>query len=177
VLEALLAVVLFTMAFLPLMRLYSGQGLGQQRAVRDFMAVTNVAEKVLNRIDHQMEKKLYNPLVGPGRETLQDMILLKAGSETSPLGFIAPSFHDESGKRALKYIPTYSCTVQFKPLAVTTNAVPADQRNNNPKLLADTLAEINRRAGVILLESAWEDTGRLKHNVNLVHIRAFKPEF
>lgn len=53
--EVLLAVVLFAMAFLPIMRLFSGTGLSQQRMIRDYPIALNIAERVLNTIENEIK--------------------------------------------------------------------------------------------------------------------------
>ncbi|NLI77319.1 MAG: hypothetical protein GX442_12865 [Candidatus Riflebacteria bacterium] len=172
--EALVAVMLFTIICLPLYRLYFETVLGQQRMIRDFLAISNVSEKILNRVDHQVER-LKRPLKPAAKEvTAQILIGLE---ERGDWAFLGQSFADESGAKAVKYIPVLKSDVAFKTFKLEASAIPSDQRNNNPKLLQEVLDTINRRAGMMTVETQWSDTDQMKHGFQMQYIRALEPEY
>ncbi len=172
--EALVAVMLFTITCLPLYRLYFETVLGQQRMIRDFLAISNVSEKILNRVDHQVER-LKRPLKPAAKEvTAQILIGLE---ERGDWAFLGQAFADESGALAVKYIPVLKSEVAFKTFKLDASAIPSDQRGNNPKLLQEVLDTINRRAGMMTVETQWSDTDQRKHGFQMQYIRALEPEY
>jgi len=172
--EALVAVMLFTLMCLPLYRLYFQQGLSQQRMIRDFLAVTNVSEKVLNRIDHQLER-VRRPLIPLQKEVTAEILI--GMQEEGDWSFLGQAFNDDSGRMAFKYIPAIKSEVEFRGFSLDPSAISADQRNNNPKLLQEVLETINRRGQLVTVDATWQDSGQLRHDFRLKYIRTLKPEF
>ncbi len=54
--EVMMAVVIFVLGFIPLMRLFSESGLSQQRMLRDFPVTLSIAERVLMTIENEIEE-------------------------------------------------------------------------------------------------------------------------
>ncbi len=170
----MLAVVLFAIVCLPLYRLYFETVVGQQRLIRDFLAMSNLSEKVINRVDHQVER-LKRPLDPPAKEvTAQILIGLE---ERGDWAFLGQAFNDESGAMAARYIPVLKSDVAFQKFTLSPSAVPSDHRGNNPKLLQEVIETVNRRSGAIVVETRWSDTGQLRHGFQLRYIRALEPEY
>jgi len=172
--EALVAVLLFAVICFPLYKLYFQTGLGQQRMVRDFLAVTNVSEKILNRIDHQLEKtkKALDPL---GKDVTAEVLL--GLQESGDWSFLGQAFADDTGRLAIRYIPVIKSEVEFRGFSLDDSAVPSDHRTNNPQLLKAVLDSINKRSLLETVDSRWLDTEQLKHGFKLNYIRTLKPEF
>lgn len=172
--ELLVAIMLFTFICFPLFRLYFQTGLGQQRMIRDFLAVTNVSEKVLNRIDHHLER-VKRPLDPPEKEvTAQILIGLE---EAGDWAFLGQAFGDDSGRLAVRFIPTIKSEVELGRFTLTADAIPSDQRGNNPKLLKEVLESVNKRSQLMTVDARWLDTEKLKHQFTLKYIRTLVPEF
>ncbi|HNV71796.1 MAG TPA: prepilin-type N-terminal cleavage/methylation domain-containing protein, partial [Candidatus Ozemobacteraceae bacterium] len=89
--EVLMAIMVFSIACLPLYQLYFKTGISQQRMIRDFIAVTNVAEKIVNRIDHQLEKK--PKLLSPMQKDVTPQILVGMEDEED-WNFLGKAFAD-----------------------------------------------------------------------------------
>lgn len=172
--EALMAVMIFTLMCLPMYRLYFQQGLSQQRMIRDFLAVTNVSEKVLNRIDHQLER-LHRPLIPLQKEVTAEIMI--GMQEEGDWSFLGQAFTDDSGRLAFKYIPAIKSEVEFRGFSLEPSAISADQRNNNPKLLKEVLESINKRGQLVSVDSTWQDTGQIRHDFKLRYVRTLKSEF
>ncbi len=172
--EVLMAIMVFSIACLPLYQLYFKTGISQQRMIRDFICVTNVAEKIVNRIDHQLEKK--PKLLSPMQKDVTPQVLVGMQDEQD-WNFLGQSFADDSGRQTLKFIPVIKTEAEFRGFSIDADAIPADQRNNNPALLKEVLETINKRSLALSVQSRWVDQGQMKHEFRLFHIRALKPEF
>ncbi len=172
--EVLVAILIFSIMCLPLYQLYFQQGLGQQRMIRDFLAMANLAEKVLNRVDHQLEK-VKRPL-DPLHKEVTAQILIGI-EESGDYEFLGQAFNDDSGRIATKFIPAMTSEVEFRGFAIEPAAITADQRNNNPKLLQEVLESINKRSQMITVQTRWLDQVEKKHAFGLKYIRTLRPEY
>lgn len=172
--EILMAVMVFSIMCLPLYQLYFQQGLGQQRMIRDYLAMTNLAEKVLNRTDHHLDK-LKRPL-SPLHKEVTAQILLGV-EEAGDWEFLGQAFNDDSGRMALKYIPAMKSHVEFRGFALDASAVTADQRNANPKVLKAVLDSINQRSQMVAVQVRWVDQVDQSHTYQLKYIRTLRPDY
>ncbi len=166
--EALVAVLLFSVLSLPLYRLYFQTGIGQQRMIRDFLAVSNVSEKVLNRVDHQLDRvqRPFSPL----KKEVTPQILIGL-EEEGDWSFLGQAFNDDSGRLSTKYIPAIKSEVEFRGFLIDSSAIPADQRGNNPKLLKDVLDHVNKNGHLVTVNTRWLDTEQLKHSFQIKYVR------
>lgn len=60
-LEVLLAVVIFVIGFVPLLRLFSESGLSQQKIVRDFPVTVSIAERMMITIENELQEGRLDP--------------------------------------------------------------------------------------------------------------------
>ncbi len=61
--EIILAISLFVLAFVPVLRLLTESGMSQQRMIRDYPVAMNVAERVVNGIENEIEAGRFDPAV------------------------------------------------------------------------------------------------------------------
>jgi prepilin-type N-terminal cleavage/methylation domain-containing protein len=172
--EVLVAVLLFGIICVPLYRAYFQQGIGQQRMIRDFIGVTSIAEKVLNRVEHRLQgtRKALTPL----HKEVTPHILLGL-EETDSWGFLGNSFQDDSGRLAMKFIPIFKSDAELRGFLLEESAITSDQRANNPALLKDVLKSINERAQMVTVKTRWLDQAQMTHDYRLTYITTLLPEF
>lgn len=58
--EVILAIALFVLAFVPVLRMFSEGGLSQQKMIRDFPVAMNLAERIVNGIENEIEEGRFN---------------------------------------------------------------------------------------------------------------------
>jgi len=173
--EILLAVLIFGIMSAPLFRLYFKEGLSQQRMIRDLLAVSNVTEKVLNRIDHQLAK-LQRPLEPLWLDTIVPQIMIGL-EDSNDWGFLGQAFNDDSGNLALQYIPEFKANAVLQNFNLEASAVSSDHRSNNPALLKEVLKSVNERSQMINVNFKWLDQAQIKHEFKLSYITSLRPEF
>ncbi|HQG27086.1 MAG TPA: hypothetical protein PLY73_00915 [Candidatus Ozemobacteraceae bacterium] len=172
--EALMAVLLFGILCLPLYRLYFKEGISQQRMIRDFLGVTNVSEKVMNRLEHQLAKVQRS--LSPLHKEITPHVLIGL-EEGDDWGFLGQSFGDDSGRLALKYIPAFKAEAELHGFLLDDSAVTSDHRANNPEMLKDVLKSINDRSQMLNVDLKWLDQAQIKHEFRLSYITTLRPEF
>ena len=60
VLEVLFACVIFVLAFVPMLRMFTGSGLSQQRMIRDFPVAYNIVERIMNTVENDIAEGRYD---------------------------------------------------------------------------------------------------------------------
>lgn len=173
--EIMIALLIFGIMAVPLFRLYFKEGLSQQRMIRDFLAVSNVTEKVMNRIDHQLIR-LQRPLEPLWLDTIAPHIMIGL-EEENDWGFLGQAFSDDSGHLALQYIPEFKADAVLQNFELEASAISSDHRGNNPELLKEVLKSVNERAQMINVNMKWLDQAQIKHEFRLSYITTLRPEF
>lgn len=173
--EAMLAILIFSIICIPLFRLYFKEGLGQQQMIRDFLSVSNITEKILNRVDHQLVK-LRRPLMPLWLDTIVPHIMIGL-EENNDWGFLGTSFNDDSGNLALQYIPEFKADAVLQNFALEASAVSSDHRDNNPEMLQAMLQSVSERSQMVNVNFKWLDQAQRKHEFRLSYITTLRPEF
>lgn len=173
--ELLVAIAVFSIAGLPIFSLYFNTGIGQQKLIRDILAVTTVTEKIINRVNQEIDEQSL-PMAKYDFEKDISNSIMKGNSQDPNLKFLDNSFADKSGEAAFRYIQHSESKLNTMPFAVLKTSVPSSQRSNNPELLKEVLASIEKRAKLLEVKTQWRDTSRIVHNFNIILIKAVVPE-
>ncbi|MBU1106227.1 MAG: prepilin-type N-terminal cleavage/methylation domain-containing protein [Candidatus Riflebacteria bacterium] len=173
--ELLVAVAVFSIAGLPIFSLYFNTGLGQQKLIRDFLAVTTVTEKVINRVNQEIEEQNL-PMARFNFDKNISNSITKGQSQDPDLKFLDNSFVDKSGEAAFRYIQHSESRFSTTPFTITKGSVPASHRSNNPELLQEVLTSIEKRSKLLEVTTQWRDTSRILHDFNVILIKAVVPE-
>lgn len=173
--ELLVAIVVFTIAGLPMFSLYFRTGIGQQKLIRDFLSVTTVAEKIINRVNQEIDQQQFIIAQYDFDKDITNSIL-KADSVELSLEFLDKSFRDKSGEAAFRYIPVSTTKLKSVSFEVAQSAVPSSHRSNNPKLLKEVLLSINERSKQFEVNMQWRDSAKHMHNFDIILIKSVAPE-
>lgn len=112
VLEVLLAVVLFVIIFMPLFHLYTVEGLGQQKLIRDYAVAINIAENALNLIENSIERGDIN------RDFVDEDITPLIFNNPTAQAAIKKMLGDGS-QQSTKYMPGFLITLTAKKMEAT----------------------------------------------------------
>lgn len=173
--ELLVAIVVFSIAGLPMFSLYFRTGVSQQKLIRDFLSVTTVAEKIINRVNQEIDLQQFIIAKYDFEKDISNSIL-KGDSIELSLEFLDKSFKDKSGEAAFRYIPASTTKLKSVPFVLSESAVPSSHRTNNPKLLKDVLLSINERSKQFEVNTQWRDSARQMHGFDIVLIKSVSPE-
>ncbi|MGM0599268.1 MAG: type IV pilus modification PilV family protein [Candidatus Rifleibacteriota bacterium] len=102
-LEVLLAVVIFVMGFVPLLRLFSESGLSQQRMVRDFPVTVSIIERLMITIENEIQEGRFDPaafaVADPDGVDVTESVL-----ESRAVNSALEKFYGEDSKKAARFV-------------------------------------------------------------------------
>jgi prepilin-type N-terminal cleavage/methylation domain-containing protein len=173
--ELLVAIVVFSIAGLPIFSLYFRTGIGQQKMIRDFLSVTTVVEKVINRVNQEIDLQQFSIARFDFDKDISNSIL-KGDSVERSLEFLDMSFKDKSGEAAFRYIPESTTRLKSVSFKISESAVPSSHRSNNPQLLKEVLLSINDRSRQFEVNTQWRDAAKQMHGFDIVLIKSVSPE-
>lgn len=104
-----MACVLFAIAVIPIFRLYSEQGLGQQKMIRDYAVALNIVENALNLIENEVERGGF-----VASFTDQDVTAVVLGTQAAKDA--VRNFVGESGA-STQYMPSFKILLTARPYA------------------------------------------------------------
>lgn len=106
--------VIFVMVFVPLYRLYTEIGIGQQKMIRDYAVAINIAENAVNLIESEIDAgRLPNAMTD---EDVTDLILGDAGSQQAVQNMLG--YGVES---SVKYMPAFRLFLTARPFGGNPN--------------------------------------------------------
>lgn len=120
-LEVLLAVVIFVLAFIPLLRLFSETGLSQQRIVRDFPVAISIAERILTTIENEIVEGTFDAENFRG-DGISGVDITSSITENQEVSMALENFYGKDNQSATKFINKCRVTLQTLP-------------NSNPNLI------------------------------------------
>jgi len=112
-LEVLLASILFVVIFVPLFGLYSSEGVGQQKMIRDYAVAMNIAENALNMVENSIEAGQIQAI---DNQDITELILGNAAAQSAIRNLLGhdPS-KEEAARSSVKYIPVFKLLLTIKP--------------------------------------------------------------
>jgi hypothetical protein len=114
VLEGLIAALVFVVLFIPLYRLYTEIGVGQQKMIRDYAVAINIAENAINLIESEIDAgNLPKTVVD---EDVTELILGAPATQAAVqkmLGYGVES--------SVKYIPAFRLFLTARPFGGSQN--------------------------------------------------------
>ena len=114
VLEGLIAVLVFAVVFIPLYRLYTETGVGQQKMVRDYAVAINIAENAMNLIESEIDKgNLPQPVSD------QDVSALFFGNPAAQKAI--QGMLGYGAAESVKYIPAFRLFLTTRPFQGNAN--------------------------------------------------------
>lgn len=173
--ELLVAIVVFSIAGLPIFSLYFQTGIGQQKLIRDYISVTTVAEKIINRVNQEIDLQRFAIAKYNFEKDISNSIKLGASMDPS-LEFLDVSFKDKSGEAAFRYIPICTTELKSSPFPVFESSVPSSHRSNNPQLLKEVLLNIEKKSRMFEVKTLWHDSAKHLHDFNIILIKSVSPE-
>lgn len=110
-LEVLLAVVIFVIGFVPLLRLFSESGLSQQKIVRDFPVTVSIAERVLTTIENEIEEGRFDAAMfsSPNPEGID---ITQSIIDNQEVSMALEKFYGSDNRDATKFVNM--CRVMLK---------------------------------------------------------------
>lgn len=136
--EVLIGVVVFVLAFIPLMRLFSETGLAQQRMLRDFPVTLSIAERVLMTIENEIEEGRFDAaMFDNGNPNGVD--ITEAVVENAEVSLALEKFYGKDNQDATKYISQCRVFLLSRPTAdpnliqLTINFFWSDRRYGDQK--------------------------------------------
>ncbi len=103
----LIACLVFVIIFVPIFRLYSEQGLAQQKLIRDYGVAINIAENALNLIENEIEAGRFNANITD--EDVTSVVLGNQAAQDAIKNFLGDA--DPS----TKYIPRFQILLTARP--------------------------------------------------------------
>lgn len=112
--EVMLAVIIFVLGFIPLMRLFSETGLSQQRMARDFPVTLSIAERILMTIENEIEEgrfdtAMFNSGGDDGVDITESVI------ENREVSMALENFYGTDNQSATKFITKCRVLLSSKP--------------------------------------------------------------
>lgn len=115
-LEVLLAVVIFVIGFVPLLRLFSESGLSQQRILRDFPVTISIAERLLVTIENEIREEKLNPeMFNSKEETGVD--ITESVVENQQVSLALENFYGAENKDATQFLNKCRVYLKTEPLS------------------------------------------------------------
>lgn len=108
--EVLLAVVIFVLAFIPLLRLFSETGLSQQRIVRDFPVAISIAERILTTIENEIAEGAFDASTFTSGVDITASVI-----ENQEVSMALENFYGEDNQSATKFINKCRVMLQTIP--------------------------------------------------------------
>ena len=112
--EIMLAVIIFVMGFIPLMRLFSETGLSQQKMARDFPVTLSIAERILMTIENEIEEGRFDAAMfdsggADGVDITESVV------ENREVSMALENFYGTDNQSATKFIAKCRVLLSSKP--------------------------------------------------------------
>ncbi|MGM0597486.1 MAG: type IV pilus modification PilV family protein [Myxococcota bacterium] len=111
--EVMLAVIIFAMGFLPLMKMFSEGGISQQKIVRDFPVTLSIAERILMTIENEIEEGRFDPAMfnsgGPDGVDITEAVV-----ENQDINRALENFYGSDNQSATRFLQ--KCRVMLATL-------------------------------------------------------------
>lgn len=122
IVEVVLAIALFVGCFVPILKLFAEGGLSQQRMIRDYPVALNLAERIVNGIENEIEEGRFDPAVfqSPDPEGV-DVTEMVLGSQVVQQAIVNITGQDP--KAAARFMPTFQVKLSTRPWTVDTNLI------------------------------------------------------
>jgi len=113
--DVLVGCVLFIIIFAPLFHLYSVQGLGQQKMIRDYAVAINIAENALNLIENEIATGDVQPI---DRDDITQALFSNPKSVEAVQKLLG-----EGQKDSAKYMPGFKILLTVKKTAYACHLI------------------------------------------------------
>lgn len=112
--EVMLAVIIFVLGLIPLLRLFSEGGLSQQKIIRDFPVTLSIAERILMTIENEIDEGRFDPAMfsGTGSEGVD---ITESVVENSEVSMALEHFYGKDNQSATKFISKCRVLLSTKP--------------------------------------------------------------
>lgn len=115
-LEVLMGTVIFILAFIPLMRLFSETGLSQQRMLRDFPVTLSIAERVLMTIENEIDEGRFDVSMFSGGGA-KGVDITESVLENNEVSKALEKFYGQDNMNATQYLARCKVLLSSKPTA------------------------------------------------------------
>lgn len=113
-LEALLGIIIFVLAFIPLMRLFSETGLSQQRMLRDFPVTISIAERVMMTIENEIDEGRFDVAMFSGGSA-DGVDITESVIENNEVSLALEKFYGKDNQDATQYLARCKVLLSSKP--------------------------------------------------------------